>query len=161
MVLRSAGPRSWLTSVRWFGAPTGQDFRASGQIATHRTWAGAVCFVLARWFWRKLSQDTFLDPVPFLFAFLLQLCIHSYYECRFILDWRRSKNECSPLYAKVRNCSILNVVYTLTLAAQMMQWFADDPKQPFSLHRIAHAGLKYGKNVGEWFGPSTMAQVIE
>jgi hypothetical protein len=44
---------------------------------------------------------------------------------------------------------------------QMMQWFADDPKEPFSLHRIAHAGLKYGKNVGEWFGPSTMAQVLE
>jgi hypothetical protein len=44
---------------------------------------------------------------------------------------------------------------------QMVQWFADDPKQPFSLHRIAHAGLKYGKNVGEWFGPSTMAQVLE
>ncbi len=43
----------------------------------------------------------------------------------------------------------------------MVQWFADDPKQPFSLHRIAHAGLKYGKNVGEWFGPSTMAQVLE
>lgn len=56
--------------------------------------------------------------------------------------WRR-QSDCSPLYTK------------------MVQWFADDPKQPFSLHRIAHAGLKYGKNVGEWFGPSTMAQVLE
>ncbi|ELR19150.1 cysteine protease, putative [Acanthamoeba castellanii str. Neff] len=58
-------------------------------------------------------------------------------------EWRRQSDRSSPLYAK------------------MVQWFADDPKQPFSLHRIAHAGLKYGKNVGEWFGPSTMAQVLE
>jgi len=59
------------------------------------------------------------------------------------LEWRRTKSECSPLYVK------------------LIQWFADDPKQPYSLHRVAHAGLKYDKNVGEWFGPSTMAQVIE
>jgi len=31
---------------------------------------------------------------------------------------------------------------------------------PFSVHRIAQLGSKYGKNVGEWFGPSTIAQVL-
>jgi len=32
---------------------------------------------------------------------------------------------------------------------------------PFSVHRIALLGKQLGKNIGEWFGPSTASQVIK
>ncbi|KAL6066034.1 Cysteine protease atg4d [Balamuthia mandrillaris] len=45
--------------------------------------------------------------------------------------------------------------------AQILRLFGDHPLCPFSIHNIAQNGLKFGKNVGEWFGPSTIAQVLE
>jgi len=45
----------------------------------------------------------------------------------------------------------------------VLRWFADYPSAecPYSIHNIAQLGLKFGKNVGEWFGPSTISQVLE
>eukprot|EP01117_Protostelium_nocturnum_P008858 TRINITY_DN3175_c0_g1_i1.p1 TRINITY_DN3175_c0_g1~~TRINITY_DN3175_c0_g1_i1.p1 ORF type:complete len:593 (-),score=199.50 TRINITY_DN3175_c0_g1_i1:17-1795(-) len=43
---------------------------------------------------------------------------------------------------------------------QMLRWFLDFPTSPYSVHKIAQKGIKFGKNVGEWFGPSTVAQVL-
>ncbi|KAJ3052933.1 Cysteine protease atg4, partial [Rhizoclosmatium hyalinum] len=31
---------------------------------------------------------------------------------------------------------------------------------PYSIHRIALIGQQYDKNIGEWFGPTTIAQVL-
>ncbi|KAG0315448.1 Cysteine protease atg4 [Dissophora globulifera] len=46
---------------------------------------------------------------------------------------------------------------------QMLTWFLDDmnAKSPFSVHRIALLGKQLGKNIGEWFGPSTTSQVTK
>jgi len=45
---------------------------------------------------------------------------------------------------------------------QILRWFEDSPfpNVPYSVHQIAKLGIKYGKNIGEWFGPSTVSQVI-
>ncbi|KAI8071069.1 hypothetical protein BC940DRAFT_325484 [Gongronella butleri] len=46
---------------------------------------------------------------------------------------------------------------------KITQWFLDElsPRAPFSIHRIALLGKQLGKNIGEWFGPSTISQVIQ
>ncbi|KAG0090875.1 Cysteine protease atg4 [Podila epicladia] len=46
---------------------------------------------------------------------------------------------------------------------RVLSWFLDDmnAKSPFSVHRIALLGKQLGKNIGEWFGPSTTSQVTK
>ncbi len=39
--------------------------------------------------------------------------------------------------------------------------FLDSPTAPYSIHRIALQGVQFGKEVGQWFGPSTIAQVLK
>lgn len=45
---------------------------------------------------------------------------------------------------------------------RILTWFLDDPSVlcPFSVHRMALVGRELGKEVGEWFGPSTAAGAI-
>ena len=46
---------------------------------------------------------------------------------------------------------------------RLMSWFLDDPSPlcPFSVHRMALIGKELGKEVGEWFGPSTAAGALK
>ncbi|KAG5331597.1 hypothetical protein C0989_007854, partial [Termitomyces sp. Mn162] len=46
---------------------------------------------------------------------------------------------------------------------QILTWFLDTPapEAPFSVHRMALAGKELGKDVGQWFGPSTAAGAIK
>jgi cysteine protease ATG4 len=46
---------------------------------------------------------------------------------------------------------------------QLISWFLDSPSPmcPFSVHRMALAGKDLGKEVGQWFGPSTAAGAIK
>ncbi|KAK1230170.1 Cysteine protease atg4 [Marasmius sp. AFHP31] len=46
---------------------------------------------------------------------------------------------------------------------QIVTWFLDtpSPEAPFSVHRMALAGKDLGKDVGQWFGPSTAAGAIK
>ncbi|KAG0275669.1 Cysteine protease atg4 [Linnemannia exigua] len=46
---------------------------------------------------------------------------------------------------------------------RILSWFLDDmnARSPFSVHRIALLGKQLGKNIGEWFGPSTTSQVTK
>lgn len=46
---------------------------------------------------------------------------------------------------------------------QIVSWFFDSPspEAPFSVHRMALAGKDLGKDVGQWFGPSTAAGAIK
>ncbi|TFK64478.1 hypothetical protein BDN72DRAFT_901537 [Pluteus cervinus] len=46
---------------------------------------------------------------------------------------------------------------------QIVSWFLDtpSPEAPFSVHRMALAGKELGKDVGQWFGPSTAAGAIQ
>lgn len=39
--------------------------------------------------------------------------------------------------------------------------FEDKRCAPYSIHQIALMGVSYGKQVGEWFGPNTIAQVLK
>lgn len=39
--------------------------------------------------------------------------------------------------------------------------FEDSRKAPFSIHQIASMGVSEGKEVGQWFGPNTVAQVLK
>ncbi|GAA5930852.1 hypothetical protein JCM3775_000734 [Rhodotorula graminis] len=47
--------------------------------------------------------------------------------------------------------------------ARLLSLFLDDPSplSPFSVHRFALEGKRLGKDVGEWFGPSTAAGAIK
>jgi len=56
-------------------------------------------------------------------------------------DWKKSKESAGQYY-------------------QILRMFEDSPSAPFSVHKIAQLGIKYGKSIGEWFGPSTIAQVL-
>ncbi|KAA6391271.1 MAG: putative Autophagy-specific protein [Streblomastix strix] len=42
----------------------------------------------------------------------------------------------------------------------IIQHFLDAPTRPFSLHRISMRGEKYGKKIGQWFGPTDAAFVL-
>ncbi|KAI0245661.1 hypothetical protein BJV78DRAFT_1287349 [Lactifluus subvellereus] len=46
---------------------------------------------------------------------------------------------------------------------QILTWFFDSPSPqcPFSVHRMALAGKDLGKDLGQWFGPSTAAGAIK
>ncbi|MCO5585190.1 hypothetical protein L7F22_039122 [Adiantum nelumboides] len=46
---------------------------------------------------------------------------------------------------------------------QLLSWFMDEPSSacPFDVHRMAREGKRLGKEVGEWFGPSTAAGAIK
>ncbi|KAI9308725.1 hypothetical protein BJ944DRAFT_259709 [Cunninghamella echinulata] len=63
-------------------------------------------------------------------------------------DWRRAKDKSDP---------------TWRTYVKIAHWFLDElsPRAPFSIHRIALLGKQLGKNIGEWFGPSTISQVIQ
>ncbi|PRP88793.1 cysteine protease ATG4B [Planoprotostelium fungivorum] len=43
---------------------------------------------------------------------------------------------------------------------EILSWFLDEPERYYSVHNIASSGVKYGKNIGEWFGPSTITLVL-
>jgi len=43
---------------------------------------------------------------------------------------------------------------------KILKLFEDSPNAPFSIHKIATIGNRFGKNIGEWFAPSTISQVI-
>lgn len=50
-----------------------------------------------------------------------------------------------------------------SMYVQILTWFFDSPSPlcPFSVHRMALAGKELGKDVGQWFGPSTAAGAIK
>lgn len=44
---------------------------------------------------------------------------------------------------------------------KILRMFEDKKSAPYSIHQIALMGVSYGKQVGEWFGPNTIAQVLK
>ncbi|UZJ54631.1 hypothetical protein CBS101457_003951 [Exobasidium rhododendri] len=46
---------------------------------------------------------------------------------------------------------------------RLLSWFMDEPSSacPFGVHRMAREGKRLGKEIGEWFGPSTAAGAIK
>ncbi len=65
-------------------------------------------------------------------------------EKQILLEWRQKRARHST-YIKI------------------LSWFLDDPSPacPFGIHRMAREGKRLGKEVGEWFGPSTAAGAIK
>lgn len=44
---------------------------------------------------------------------------------------------------------------------KILKRFEDKKAAPFSIHQIAQMGASEGKEVGQWFGPNTIAQVLK
>lgn len=44
---------------------------------------------------------------------------------------------------------------------EILRKFEDNRKAPFSIHQIASMGVSEGKDIGQWFGPNTVAQVLK
>jgi hypothetical protein len=72
-------------------------------------------------------------------------------------DWRRSL----PL-AEVPSQGV-SPPPSFATYVRLLTWFFDDPSPlcPFSVHRFALMGKQLGKQVGEWFGPSTAQGAIK
>uniref|UniRef100_A0A7S3PFP9 Cysteine protease n=2 Tax=Aplanochytrium stocchinoi TaxID=215587 RepID=A0A7S3PFP9_9STRA len=54
---------------------------------------------------------------------------------------------------------------TMVITAEhrkLLRWFIDAPKffSFYSIHRMSECGRRYGKNAGEWYGPTTVAWVL-
>lgn len=58
-------------------------------------------------------------------------------------DWRWDPNKRDIDYLKI------------------LRMFEDKRSAPYSIHQIALMGVSHGKQVGEWFGPNTIAQVLK
>lgn len=58
-------------------------------------------------------------------------------------DWEWEADCKDPLYLKI------------------VEKFEDRRNAPYSIHQIAVMGQSEGKNIGEWFGPNTVAQVLK
>lgn len=58
-------------------------------------------------------------------------------------DWRWTKGTTNSTYWKI------------------LKMFHDKKSAPFSIHQIASMGESEGKEVGQWFGPSTVAHVLK
>ncbi|KNC74094.1 hypothetical protein SARC_13347, partial [Sphaeroforma arctica JP610] len=43
---------------------------------------------------------------------------------------------------------------------QVISCFRDAPTSPYSIHAIAYEGVALDKHIGQWFGPTTVAQAI-
>lgn len=75
---------------------------------------------------------------------LASLSLDSSAEAQGLHDWREKRAR--------------HVTYV-----KILSWFLDDPSPacPFGIHRMAREGKRLGKEVGEWFGPSTAAGAIK
>jgi len=58
-------------------------------------------------------------------------------------DWRRQGQDLPRKYYEI------------------LQYFADSPDAPYSIHNISLIGSLQQKAVGEWYGPSTVAQALK
>lgn len=61
-----------------------------------------------------------------------------------LVEWRLEKETPGP-----------------SIYADILRWFADDEDGIYSLHRITQAGVKYGKDIAQWYGPSTIDLVLQ
>jgi cysteine protease ATG4 len=68
-----------------------------------------------------------------------------------------------PRYAEWRVPSYPEPTPEFAAYVRLITWFLDTPapQAPFSVHRMALAGKELGKDVGQWFGPSTAAGAIK
>lgn len=103
---------------------------------------GVVCCGPARVCWRILSCISTLGEVSS-FLWPSERILITY------KDWRK------PPYP-VQTADYATYI-------QLITWFLDSssPLCPFSVHRMALAGKDLGKEVGQWFGPSTAAGAIK
>lgn len=44
---------------------------------------------------------------------------------------------------------------------EILRLFQDKEESPYSIHKIVDVGQHEGKNIGEWFGPNTIAQALK
>jgi Peptidase family C54 len=45
---------------------------------------------------------------------------------------------------------------------EILSWFADDPRAPFSIHKfVRHGEISCAKAPGEWFGPAAASRCIQ
>lgn len=49
-----------------------------------------------------------------------------------------------------------------TFYRQIVRWFGDSPSDqcPFSVHNLSEIGKIFGKQPGEWYGPSSVAYIL-
>ena len=76
------------------------------------------------------------------------------------VDWRLPPSKPSLNPSTPGDLAALEAYATYV---KILSWFMDDPSPlcPFSVHRMALIGKELGKEVGEWFGPSTASGALK
>ncbi|TPX53176.1 hypothetical protein SeMB42_g00952 [Synchytrium endobioticum] len=69
--------------------------------------------------------------------------------------WRRSQA------IRDKNAISSNTNSSWATYVRILSWFADSNTSPYSIHRIALMGRQFDKEIGQWFGPSTISQVLK
>nr|CAB3224206.1 cysteine protease ATG4D [Phallusia mammillata] len=69
-------------------------------------------------------------------------------------DWRWFSKERKTEERVLKECEIHRTI---------IKWFIDDPssKCPFSIHRLTEIGLGYRFSPGDWYGPGTVAYIMQ
>ncbi|WVR03505.1 hypothetical protein IAU60_000496 [Kwoniella sp. DSM 27419] len=75
-------------------------------------------------------------------------------------DWRAPTSR--PSVQPINQMELADL-YDYAQYVRILSWFLDDPSPlcPFGVHRMALIGKELGKEVGEWFGPSTAAGALK
>lgn len=83
--------------------------------------------------------------------------------CRLHLgrDWRWTYTDSVTIQSMIDDDSKQVEYDNYMKYRQILKMFADLKTAPYSIHQIALMGACEGKNVGEWFGPNTVAQVLK
>lgn len=78
----------------------------------------------------------------------------------FLAGWRLPTEKPSTEPA---NSGELEDLEAYASYVRILSWFLDDPSPlcPFGVHRMALVGKELGKEVGEWFGPSTASGALK
>ncbi|KAI8805731.1 hypothetical protein BJ742DRAFT_680726 [Cladochytrium replicatum] len=74
------------------------------------------------------------------------LLANSFIVDRLGRDWRISKNTSPQMWSAY---------------IEIVSWFLDSNSSPYSIHRIALLGKQFEKEIGQWFGPTTISQVLK
>lgn len=81
------------------------------------------------------------------------------------LDWARANHESHELtsFPKHIDWRLSNNTSkaTFNTYTKIITQFLDSNTSPYSIHRIALLGKQFEKEIGEWFGPSTISQVLK
>lgn len=145
-----------------FGPPLDATSPSSPQVTTPTATAQQTATGGGGWSWSKEERGLTSDAG---WGCMLRtgqsLLINALIHVHLGRDWRLPSTPAT--FSEATTSQEIATLNDYAKYAQMLSWFLDDPSPlcPFSVHRMALIGKELGKEVGEWFGPSTAAGTLK